>query len=280
MNLPEDVVKKLKDVNVASAHDFLNCSVSTLVQRCGLNCDQVMKMKRNVFKETFEALKLRPETIFESDLAFGSLKGNHLYEFYGGPGTGKTQLCLYLAARISHVEPNGKVLYLDTKNDLSIGRLKAFAQSEEQSFGNVLVSKVFDIHQAIQLTQKLCEENQESPSISILILDNITSLILPIVDEDEVTDIFSHIGELIGNLKEISSRQNCPVIMTNNAIKNGTCPALGKFLENAADVQFSIQHDQEEVGSRLLKLCYGPYQFLQEPFLQFTISKTNIQVKK
>ena len=86
---------------------------------------------------SFEALKHRPETIYQSNLMF-NLKGNHLYEFYGGHGTGKTQLCLHLAARFSQ---NRKVLYLDTNND-------------------------------------------------------------------EVTDIFSYIGELKGNLKEIASRQN------------------------------------------------------------------------
>ena len=90
-----------------------------------------------------------------------NLKGNHLYEFYGGHGTGKTQLCLHLAARFSQ---NRKVLYLDTNND-------------------------------------------------------------------EVTDIFSYIGELKGNLKEIVSRQNCPLVMTNNATKNGTLPALGNFFK-------------------------------------------------
>ena len=233
-------------------------------------------MKTNVLKETFQ-LELRPETVYESDL-FGSLKGNHLYELYGGPGTGKTQLCLNLAARMSQSEPNGKVLYLDTKNDLTHGRLKDFTQSQKNC-ENVLVSKVFDIHQAIELTQKLCQDT-DCPVISILILDNITSLILPLVDEDDVTDIFCHIGDLIGNLKEIASKQNCPVIMTNNAVKNGTCPALGKFLEKAADVQFSIQHgDQEKVGnSRLLKHCYGPYPALK-PFVQFNISKTKIQIK-
>ena len=116
---------------------FLNCSVSILVQKCGLNCDQVMTMKRNVFKETFEALKHRPETIYQSNLMF-NLKGNHLYEFYGGHGTGKTQLCLHLAGRFSQ---NRKVLYLDTNNDFSHGRFKDFAKSE-QSFENVLISKV------------------------------------------------------------------------------------------------------------------------------------------
>ena len=231
-------------------------------------------MKTNVSKETFQ-LELRPETVYESDL-FGSLKGNHLYELYGGPGTGKTQLCLNLAARMSQSEPNGKVLYLDTKNDLTHGRLKNFTQSQKNC-ENVLVSKVFDIHQAIELTQKLCQDT-DCPVISILILDNITSLILPLVDEDDVTDIFCHIGDLIGNLKEIASKQNCPVIMTNNAVKNGTCPALGKFLEKAADVQFSIQHGDQVGNSRLLKHCYGPYPALK-PFVQFDISKTKIQIK-
>ena len=53
-----------------------------------------------------------------------------------------------------------------------------------------------------------------------------------------------------------------------------------EFLEKAADVQFSIQHgDQEKVGnSRLLKHCYGPYPALK-PFVQFNISKTKIQIK-
>ena len=275
LGTPEEIVQKLKNAKIFSEQDFLNLSVSTLAQRYGLNCDQISTLKRNVFKQTFESLRMCPEAVYDTNL-FGQLKGNHLYEIYGGPGTGKTQLCSFLAVKFSQDIQHGKVLYLDTKNDLSYRRLNDFAQ-REGSPPNLLMSKVFDIHQAIKLTGKLCEEKEDSVTISLLILDNITSLVLPLVDDDDVSDVFCQVGELIGNLKEISTRQNCPVIITNNATKNYTIPALGKFLEHAADIQFSIQHHQEE-GTRLLKLCRGSEDSLQS-LLEFTITKTGIDIK-
>ena len=52
------------------------------------------------------------------------LKSDYIYEIFGSPGSGKTQISMYLSAELA--KQDRKVLYIDTKNDFSITRLKSY----------------------------------------------------------------------------------------------------------------------------------------------------------
>ena len=53
-------------------------------------------------------------------MLIGGLENGHIYEICGLSGSGKTQLCLNIAAHASFLEK--KVLFIDTKNDFSPSR--------------------------------------------------------------------------------------------------------------------------------------------------------------
>ena len=59
----------------------------------------------------------------------GGFKTGSVYEVYGLPGVGKSQLCMTLAVSCA-LEFKGKsVLYIDTKNDLSAERILEILQA-------------------------------------------------------------------------------------------------------------------------------------------------------
>jgi len=59
-----------------------------------------------------------------------------------------------------------------------------------------------------------------------------------------MSDIFSQVGHLTKNLKRIALKQNCAVLITNNASNMGTKPALGKIFAKAPDKRFVIHNNQ------------------------------------
>ena len=61
-------------------------------------------------------------------LLAGGFKTGSVYEVYGLPGVGKSQLCMSLAVSCSLEHGKQSVLYIDTKNDLSPERMLEILQ--------------------------------------------------------------------------------------------------------------------------------------------------------
>ena len=45
--------------------------------------------------------------------------------------------------------------------------------------------------------------------IDLIILDNIASLVLPLLEDDSISETFAQVGHLVKNLKKIALKQNC-----------------------------------------------------------------------
>ena len=108
---------------------------------------------------------------------------------------------------------------------------------------NIKLAKAFDLDQALKITNDIASA-KESYDIDLIILDNITSLVLPLLEDDAISNIFSQVGNLVKNFKKIALKQNCAVLITNNATNMGTKPALGKIFDRAADKRFVIHNNQ------------------------------------
>ena len=80
--------------------------------------------------------------------------------------------------------------------------------------------------------------------IDLIILDNIASLVLPLLEDDSISETFAQVGHLVKNLKKIALKQNCAVLVTNNASNRGSKPALGKIFDMAADKRFVLSNKQ------------------------------------
>lgn len=118
-----------------------------------------------------------------------------------------------------------------------------FSFTQQCKVKNIKLAKAFDLDQALQITNGLASA-KESYEIDLIILDNITSLVLPLLEDDAISNIFSQVGNLVKNLKKIALKQNCAVLITNNTTNMGTKPALGKIFDRAADKRFFIYNNQ------------------------------------
>ena len=118
-----------------------------------------------------------------------------------------------------------------------------FSFTQQCKVKNIKLAKAFDLDQALQITNGLASA-KKSYEIDLIILDNITSLVLPLLEDDAISNIFSQVGNLVKNLKKIALKQNCAVLITNNTTNMGTKPALGKIFDRAADKRFFIYNNQ------------------------------------
>ena len=260
-----DLLSKLDAIEVKTVSDFFSCSSLNLINKAGIDCEQQVKLRNYFIEKCLGKLDINEERKFDTDL-FGTINGGHIYELFGGPGAGKTQLCHYLAAKLTR--ENGKVLYMDTKNDFSLTRLKDFAAF---SVENVFVCKAFDLHQAIKVTDEISKTNPKF-SVNLFILDNITSLVMPLLEDDAISDTFALIGDLVGRLRKLSRVHNCPIFIVNNGTSK---PALGKLFQSAADIQFFIKQDCD---NKFLCVQKSPYEAFSP--LSLKITKTSIFVEQ
>lgn len=250
--LTQDVLQQLLNRNVTSVSAFLGHSPSLLSAKCSLNLEQIFVLRR-FFAKQFQSSQANlnssnPKTI-NIDILGGTLESDKLYELYGLPGRGKTQIAMFLSAKVA--DQGRTVLYIDAKNDFSLNRLSQFCKSQD-SRQNVRLAKAFDMHEAIRLTTQLSKlESDGTLNVGLVVLDNIASLVWPLLEDDGLTDASAKVGLLVRNLRRIAYRLDCPVLVINNATNHGKKAALGKLFADAARIKFHIERDSSLKINRL-----------------------------
>ena len=116
------IVNNIKTVSAFVAHQ-----PAILYAKCELLSLEEIFTLRNYFIQNFEhnEVNLDPSNVkqLKNDI-IQPLKSDYIYEIFGSPGSGKTQISMYLSAELA--KQDRKVLYIDTKNDFSISRLKSY----------------------------------------------------------------------------------------------------------------------------------------------------------
>src|SRR3989344_3805649 len=103
--------------------------------------------------------------------------------FYGGPGSGKTNLCMIAA--VSQAKKGNKVIFIDTEGGFSSERVKQLFSSNstngvkkditlEQVLSNILVLKPTNFKEQKQTFDQLLKYLKEQ--VSLIIVDGMTML--------------------------------------------------------------------------------------------------------
>lgn len=248
----------LQDLNsnlIIFVRDFIGHDPSLLKQKCSssLTFEEIFQLRAyliQAFGPTViqvgddDTTDEHQDLVLKNDLL--ELQTNHIYELYGPPGAGKTQFALAMTARISD---KGQVFYIDTKNDFSLSRLKSMMMNMtniHQMLSNVSIAKAFDLHEAIKITEILSKTTITTfVNPKLLILDNIASLIWPLLDCEKFDEVYRQIAKLQSNLRRIAFQHKMSILIVNNAVNNGTRPALGKLFSKVANTRLFINKNNE-----------------------------------
>jgi len=139
---------------------------------------------------------------------------------YGGPGTGKTNLCLLAA--VSQAKKGKKVVYIDTEGGFSVERAKQIIGTGgdyENVLKNILLLKPTNFKEQKKSFEDLLKHLKDE--ISLIVVDSMTILYrLDFADareksEYEVHKITSQLAHQIRTLAEIARKQEIPVLVTN-----------------------------------------------------------------
>ncbi|MBS3083671.1 DNA repair and recombination protein RadB [Candidatus Pacearchaeota archaeon] len=164
------------------------------------------------------------------------LKGGYdcgiITTFYGGPGSGKTNLCMIAA--VSQAKKGNKVIFIDTEGGFSSERVKQLFSSNatngtdknltlDKVLANIIILKPTNFKEQQQAFDQLLKHVKEQ--VSLIVVDGMTMLYrLDFADAREsdsdkgVENMQSVNAELTRQMRllvEIARKQDIPVLVTN-----------------------------------------------------------------
>uniref|UniRef100_A0A286Y3C1 RAD51 paralog D n=1 Tax=Cavia porcellus TaxID=10141 RepID=A0A286Y3C1_CAVPO len=168
--LTEEMVQLLRSHRIKTVVDLASADLEEVAQKCGLSYKALVALKR-VLLAQFAAFPLNGADLYEElktstailSTGIGSLDKlldaglytGEVTEIVGGPGSGKTQVCLCVAAHVAH-SLHQNVLYIDSNGGLTASRLLQLLQcrtrDEEEQAGalrRIQVAHAFDIFQML-----------------------------------------------------------------------------------------------------------------------------------
>lgn len=175
----------------------------------------------------------------------GGLRSGEICEVFGGPSTGKTQLCLSAVALCAL--SGGKVVFVDTAGDLCLQRLFQVAEAREcsrekveKALERVMIAKALDPTQILATIEQLDEIQPD-----LIVLDNLSIPFMPMVTNNNLAAAFAAGSRLVQALRKISTATNPPpAILTTSNLRAGRdlepAPALGGVFRGLADTRVLV----------------------------------------
>ncbi len=139
-----------------------------------------------------------------------------LTNFYGAPGTGKTNLCLLLAIE-SIRSGKEKVVYIDTEGGFSLERLSQLTPDAEDVYKKMRIIEPKTFKEQSQVIKGL-----SSIDADIVILDSAAALYrLEYADPDkEALEANRELSKQMAALSNVARDKDIPVIVTSHTYKN------------------------------------------------------------
>ncbi len=145
----------------------------------------------------------------------GGLEPKAITNFYGAPGTGKTNICLL--ACLNCVNNGGKIIYIDTEGGFSLERLKQLTLDYEKVLNKITLIEPKNFKEQGKIIRNL--KNVEA---SLIILDSIVALYrLECADPNiEALEANRELSKQLSILSNIAREKNIPILITAHTFKN------------------------------------------------------------
>ena len=146
---------------------------------------------------------------------FGGYENDIITTLYGPGGSGKTNLCIIVAA--SQAKKGNKVIYVDTEGGFSTDRvkqvLKGNEEETEKALKNIFLLKPTSFEEQ-ELSFGTLLKHVKNESISLIIIDSIAMLYrlelgdaIKTKEDEKIKQVNRNLAEQLRKLNEIARKQ-------------------------------------------------------------------------
>jgi DNA repair protein RadB len=144
----------------------------------------------------------------------GGIEKGCLTQFYGPPGSGKTNIVLQLL--VCCAKNGNKAIFIDTEGGLSIERVKQISNKQFDGFANnIIIFEPTSFNEQIEVLKKvedLLDSKREN--VELIILDSAVALYR--LKEGDSTQTNRELGQQMALLSRIARKHNIAVVITNH----------------------------------------------------------------
>ncbi|NWR48469.1 RA51D protein, partial [Regulus satrapa] len=270
--LTEDMIQLLRDDGIRTVVDFVSSDLEHVAQKCSLSYKALVAVRR-VLLAQFSAFPANGADLYEElksstailptgspsldQLLDSGLYTGELTELMGAPGSGKTQVCLGIAASVS-LGLKQHVLFLDSTGGFTASRLyqmlRAQTEDEEEQARQILgrlrlcfvlqlealqriqLVRVFNIYELLGALQELRDRLSQqvvSPTgpVKVVVLDSVSAVVSPLLGGRQ-SEGLALMMQLSRELKSLAREFSLAVVVTNQVTRDSSTgslkPALGR----------------------------------------------------
>uniref|UniRef100_A0A8D0H0Q0 DNA repair protein n=1 Tax=Sphenodon punctatus TaxID=8508 RepID=A0A8D0H0Q0_SPHPU len=291
--LTAEMIQILKANGIKTVVDLVSSDLEDVARKCSLSYKALVAVRR-VLLAQFSAFPINGADLYEElksstailstgcknldKLLDSGLYTGEVTELTGAPGSGKTQLCLSIAASVSHCLKQ-HLLYVDTTGGLTAGRLLQLIQSktedeEEQAeaLQMIQVVRVFDAYKMLDVLQELrCSIAQQvmssSGPVKVLVVDSVSAVLYPLFGGRQPEGM-ALMMQLARELKTLARELSVAVMVTNHVTRDSSSghlkPALGRSWSFVPSTRVLLESSEEVQGKasthRVASLTKSPRQ--------------------
>jgi DNA repair protein RadA len=255
--------------------------------------DSILSYNKNGFDEFLSASDVLQNKKIEKfstgssqldEVLGGGIETNSITQFYGPPGSGKSQICYALCSLLP--KQYGSI-YIDTEGKFRAERIKEIikerniASNNNDILKNIILSKVINhdsLEKAIIQVPKIIDSNN---SIKLLIIDSlINHLRVEYPGRSQLPVRQQKLNIILGNLRKIANEKKVAVVITNHIQTNPDSlfdnnletPVGGNVLNYACNHIIGLKKLKLRTCAILIKSGYLP-----ENQSYFIISKKGLE---
>ncbi|NXN32765.1 RA51D protein, partial [Nycticryphes semicollaris] len=254
--LTEEMIQLLRANGIRTVVDFVSSDLEEIAQKCSLSYKALVAVRRVLLAQfsafptngadLYEELKSSTAILPTGSLSLDQLLDSGLYtgemmELMGAPGSGKTQVCLGMAATVS-LSLKQHLLFLDSTGGFTASRLyqilRAWAEAEEEqaALQRIQVVRVFNIYEMLRALQELRDRlSQQIVSsmgpLKMVVIDSVSAVVYPLLGGKQ-SEGLAIMMQLARELKTLAKDFSLAVVVTNQVTRDSSTgalkPALGR----------------------------------------------------
>ncbi|XP_064379433.1 DNA repair protein RAD51 homolog 4 isoform X1 [Dromaius novaehollandiae] len=255
--LTAEMVPLLRASGLRTVVDFVSSDLEEVAQKCSLSYKALVAVRRVLLAQfsafpangadLYEELKSSTAILSTGIASLDKLLDSGLYtgevtELMGVPGSGKTQVCLSIAASVSLCLKQ-HVLFLDSTGGFTASRLYQMLQAqpedeEEQleALQRVQVVRVFDVYEMLRALQELRDSLSQqvlssTGPLKVVLIDSVSAVIYPLLGGKQ-SEGLALMMQLARELKMLAREFSLAVVVTNQVTRDSSAgplkPALGR----------------------------------------------------